>query len=418
MNDFIKQNADRLKQPEMRALSVIRFSAAEASAAQPVDEAAVQKRFAFEKDSLSTPEKRSLIEIPAKDAATAAAVSARLKKGEDPDAIAKSLGVTPVPYNDVPKTAVADPAAADAAFALQPGAVSGPIKGALGYSVVKVTGATPGHVATLEENRAKIEAEVRKSAGQAKVNQQVKAYEDARSGGAAFDQAAQKLGLSVTPVPPVTAQGETLQHQRFPIAPKLLQSAFTLQPGADSDVVDLGQGDYAVVRLDKIIPPAPPPLDEIRPQLTKLLEARDVETRLQAKASSLADQIRKGQPIASVANAAGSTVQEGVGIDRTQSNQAFNRNFLAEIFSAKVGDVLLGPDVQPGAIVVAKLNAVIPASGPAAAQVAANQEAGMSRSLLQDLGMAARNAAKAEIKPRVDYARAHAALGGDAGPAQ
>jgi peptidyl-prolyl cis-trans isomerase D len=419
MTDFIKQNADRLKQPETRALSVIRFSAAEASAAQPVDEAAVQKRFDFEKDSLSTPEKRSLIEVPAKDAATAAAVSARLKRGEDPNAVAKSLGVTPVPYTDVPKSSIVDPAAADAAFALQAGAVSGPIRGALGYSVVKVTSATPGHVATLKENRAKIEAEVRKSAGQAKINQQVKAYEDARSGGASLDQAAQKLGLSVVPVPPVTAQGTTLQGQRFPIAPKLLQAAFTLQPGADSDVVDLGQGDYAVARVDKIIPPAPPPLDEIRPKLTQFLEARDVETRLQAKASSLADQIRKGQPMANVAAAAGSTVQQAVGIDRTQGGQAFNRNLIGEIFAAKVGDVLIGPDVKPGGIVVAKLSAVVPAAGPAAAQVAANQQASMSRSLLQDLGVAARNAAKAAIKPRVDYARAHAALGGgDAGPAQ
>jgi len=418
MNDFIKQNADRLKRPEARTLSVIHFSAAEAGAAAPVDPAAVQKRFDFEKESLSTPEKRSLVEIPAKDAASAAAIAARLKKGEDPDAVAKSLGVSPLPYNDVPKTAIADPAAADAAFALPAGSVSGPIRGALGYSVVKVTAATPGHVATLDENRDKIEAEVRKSAGQAKVDQQVKAYEDARSGGATLDQAAQKLGLAITSVPAITAQGLTLDGQRFPVSPKLLQTAFTLQPGADSDVVDLGQGDYAVVRLDKIVPPSPPPLDEIRPKLIQFLEARDLETRLQAEATSLADQIRKGQTLASVASAAGATVQQGVGIQRAQVGQTFSRQLLGELFAAKVGAVLIGPDNNPGAIVVAKLDAVVPASGPAAAQAAANQQATMSRSLLQDLGAAARNGARAAIKPRIDYARAHTALGGDAGPAQ
>jgi peptidyl-prolyl cis-trans isomerase D len=332
--------------------------------------------------------------------------------------VAKSLGVSPIPYTDVPKTAVVDAAAADAAFSLPAGAVSGPIKGPLGFSVVKVTSATPGHVANLEENRDKIEAEVRKSAGQAKIDQQVKAYEDARSGGATFAQAAQKLGLTVQPVPPVTAQGATLQNQRFPLAPKLLQAAFMLQPGADSDIVDLGQGEYAVVRLDKIVPPAPPPLDQVRPQVIQYMEANDLQTRLQAKATTLADQVKKGQPIAAVASSVGVSVGHGVGIERTEGGQTFSRQLLAELFGAKVGDVVVGPDAKPGPIVVAKLDAVAPASGTAAAQTAANQQASMSRSLQQDLTVAARLAARTEIKPRIDYARAHAALGGDAGPAQ
>jgi peptidyl-prolyl cis-trans isomerase D len=418
MQAFIKDNADRMKRPETRALSVIRFSAAEAGAAAPVDPAAVQKRFDFEKESLSTPEKRSVVVIPAKDAATAATVSARLKKGEEPYAVAKSLGLSPVPYTDVPKTAIADPAAADAAFALSTGGVSGPIRGPLGYSVVKVTNASPGHVATLDENRDRIEAEVRKSAGQAKINQQVKAYEDARSGGATFDQAAQKLGLAIVTVPPVTAEGQTLRNERYPLSPKLLQTAFMLQRGADSDVVDLGQGVYAVVRVDKILPPAPPPLDEIRPQLTLFLQARDVQTRLQAKAMSLVDQVKKGQPIAAVAATVGATVGHGVGIERAEGGQTFSQQLLAELFSAKVGELVVGPDAKPGGIVVAKLDAVVPASGPAAAQAAANQEASMSRSLQQDVITAARIAARAEIKPRINYARAHAVLGGDAGAAQ
>jgi hypothetical protein len=139
---------------------------------------------------------------------------------------------------------------------------------------------------------------------------------------------------------------------------------------------------------------------------------------LQAKATTLADQVRKGQPIAAVASTVGASVGHGVGIERAQGGQSFSAQLLGELFAAKVGAVVVGPDAQPGPIVVAKLEAVVPASGPAAAQAAANQQSSMGRSLQQDLGAAARLAARTEIKPRIDYARAHAALGGDASPAQ
>jgi hypothetical protein len=139
---------------------------------------------------------------------------------------------------------------------------------------------------------------------------------------------------------------------------------------------------------------------------------------LQAKATSLADQIRKGQTIDSVAKTFGAPVGHGVGIERAEGGQTFSRQLLAEIFGSKVGDVVVGPDAHPGPVVVAKLEAVIPTSGQAAAQAAANQQTSMSHSLLQDMGAAARNAARAAIKPRIDYARARTALGGDVSPAQ
>jgi peptidyl-prolyl cis-trans isomerase D len=166
------------------------------------------------------------------------------------------------------------------------------------------------------------------------------------------------------------------------------------------------------------LPPAPPSLDEIRPQLSQYLEARDLATRLQTRATSLADQIRKGAPMATVAASVGATVGHGVGIKRADGGQTFSRQFLGQVFLSKPGEVFIGPDAKPGAMIVAKLEAIVPASGAAAAQAAANQQVSMSRGLLQDMGVAARNAARALIKPRVDYARARAAVGGDASPGQ
>jgi peptidyl-prolyl cis-trans isomerase D len=418
LNGFIKEHAEQLKRPEMRILTVVGFNAGTAQDTSPVNPAEVEKRFAFEKDSLSTPEKRSVIQIPVKDARTAADVSARLKQGADPLAVAKSLGVQPIVYADSPKTAIADRKVADVAFALKAGDVSGPVRGDLGLSVLKVNTVSPGHVATLEENRAKIEAEVRKSAAQAKADQQVKKYEDLRSGGASMMDAAKQVGLTPATLPPMTADGKTLQGQQAGLPPKLLKAASTLAAGADTDVVDLGQGQYAVVQVTKILPPAVPSLNELRPLLTRYWMARDVETRLQAKAAALADQIRKGKSVDAVAASAGLALSHGVGVVRGAAGQTFSQQLLGQLFFAKPGEVVVGPDVKPGPVVVAKLEAVVPASGTADAQLAANQAPAMSRSLLQDMGQVARTASRDLIKPKIDYKRARAAVGGDMAPAQ
>lgn len=418
LNAFIKENADRLKRPEMRVLTVLRFSSTDLSSTLPVSPAEVQKRFDFEKDALTTPEKRTVIEIPVHSPADAARAADALKHGQTPEAAGRSVGAEPLTYTDQPKSAVADRKIADAAFALPVGQVSGPVQGDLGLAVIKVVAATPGHTATLEEARPKIEAEVRKADAQAKIDAEVRKYEDSRSGGANLAQAAQAAGVTPTTVGPITAQGANPQGQPQPIAPKLLQAAFALPAGGDSDIIDLGNGDYAAVQVAKIVAPAVPALDEIRPLLTRYWMMHDLQLRLLAKANELADQVRKGQPIASVAASVGATPGDAVDVMRSNAGQTFSQQLLGELFLSKPGDVVVGSDIKPGGMVIAKLQGVVPASGPVAAQSAANERPVMTRSLLQELGQAVRNAARDQVKPRVDYARATAAASGGAGAAQ
>ncbi|WP_158915304.1 peptidylprolyl isomerase [Caulobacter sp. S45] len=414
LNTFIKQNAQALARPEARVFTLVRFSTAQQVLKTTADPAAVQKRFDFEKDSLSTPEKRTVIEIPVHDAASAGAVAARLKKGEDATLIAKSLNVQPLNYNDSPKTAIADRKIADVAFAMADGDVKGPVQGDLGLAVLKLVKTTPGHNATLEEQRAKLEAEVKHDAAQATIDKQVQKYEDTRSGGSTMLQAAKALGVETATLPGVTAQGMSLtaQPQRIPLPPKLLQAGFALAAGADTDLVDLGQGEYAALHLEKIVPPAPPPLDEIRPMLTRYYMQRDLTTRLQAKADAIVAQVKKGQTMEAAAAGAGATLGHGVGVQRQAAGQTFSNELLSRVFQAKPGEVVSGPDVKKVGVLVAKVQGPVAASGKDVSQSAANLRRGASQSVVQDLAAALRTAARDIVKPKIDYKRARAALGG------
>ncbi len=153
---LINQYATKLMRPEMRTLTIVRFSAHDVAPSMAVDPAKVQAAYDQAKVAKAQPEKRTLVEFATHDPGKAAQIATRLKAGDQPDAIAKATGVPAIPYDEKAKTDVVDPAVADAAFSANPGEVLGPISSTLaGYAVVKVIKVTPASIPTLERSCAR-----------------------------------------------------------------------------------------------------------------------------------------------------------------------------------------------------------------------------------------------------------------------
>jgi peptidyl-prolyl cis-trans isomerase D len=410
MNAFIRENAQRLMNPERRQLSLIHVSAAALQAGAPAPEADVEKRFAFEKETLSTPEKRTFAQIPVKDAAAAAKVIAQLKAGVDPSAAAKSVGSQAIPFIDQPKAALPDKAAADAAFALKPSEVSGPVQGGLGLSVIKLDKISPGHEAALAEARPRIEAEVKKAKAEETAYNIVQKYDQLHAGGADMAAAAKAVNVPVEATPPVDATGAALQGK---VPPKVIQAAFAQAQGMESEPISLGQGEWWVVRVDKILPPAVQTLEEIRPKLTQYLVMRDAAQKLQARATALQAAVRKGETLEAAAASVGASVQTAKDVTRNPQGQTLSEDLLAHVFQAKPGEVVVAQAATLG-FVVAKLDKISPAEPAAIAPIVLAVRQQTTKSLFNDLGQDTRLAARALVKVKVDYARARKALGVEA----
>src|SRR5688572_29124466 len=113
-----------------------------------------------------------------------------------------------------------------------------------------------------------LEAEARKNAAAEKTYALSQAYDEAHQAGSSLPDAAQKAGVPTATIGPVTQQGMTLQGQPVPgMPPQLLEIAFGLPSGGESDLTDAGNGEYFAVRVEKVIPSALPTLAEVRPQL-------------------------------------------------------------------------------------------------------------------------------------------------------
>lgn len=420
LTTFMQENATAIMRPEFRQLTLLQVTPEQFMASVKVDPAQVQKQYDFRKDTLSKPETRTLVQIPAKSPAAAAQITARLAKGEDPAAVAKAFGVDAITYADKPQSAIPDKKLAAVAFQMQPGQVQ-TVQGELALAVVKLQAVTPGHVVTFEEARPGLEAEVRKNAASEKVYQLTQAYDDAHEKGASLPEAAQKAGIPTTTLGPVAKNGLGPDGKPVPgLTQKLVDAAFALPAGGESELEDNGAGGYFAVRVDKVIPPALPSLAEIKPKLTQAWIARELNERLAAKADELAARVRKGESLEAVAASSGAKVVRVNGLTRATAgqNQALSGEILARVFDAKLGDVFTARTNGVG-YVVGKLAAIHAGEGanlPLMAEAARGQ---MTTAYIREVEDAARAAARGKIKVTLDPERARAALGLElAGPAK
>jgi len=411
---FINENKAQLSLPEMRLFTLAPFSPAAVQAAvqaAPIDPATLKKRFDFKKDTLSKPETRTVVQIPVKDQAAAATVIARLGKGEAPAAIAKSIGVDAVDFTDKPQSAIADRKVGDAAFKMTPGQVQA-VQGDLGLSVVKVVAVTPGQEMTLEQARPMLEAEIRKEMLAQKVYDQTQAYEDAHQGGMSVADAATKAGVKPTQLGPLSASGVNAQGQQlqgFP--PKILQDVFALPPGGESDVTELGDGNYYVVKVDKVVPAHVPPLDEIRPLVTRVWVQREVAKAMEAKGAALTARLQKGETFDAVAASGGYKVAHVAGLTRqsAQSRQDIPREALGRAFGSKPGEVW---SISAGSgLIVGRIDNVQMTPDENAARIAETGRSAVAQDLFREMVEAGEGYARAKLKVSVDPERARAAAG-------
>ncbi|WP_293678942.1 SurA N-terminal domain-containing protein [uncultured Phenylobacterium sp.] len=410
---FINQNRTRYTLPEMRQVTMVVFSPESVGASLgPIDPAELKKRYDFRKDTLSRPESRTIVQIPAKDAASAQAIVQRLRRGEPAEAIAKSQGVAAITFTDKPRTAIADRKAGEAAFKLQAGEIAA-VQGDLGLSVVQIVSVVPGREVTIEEARPMLEAEIRKDMLAQKTYAQSTAFDDARSGGASLADAAKQVGITPIQLPPLSAEGvDALGRQLqggFP--PKILQTAFTLPAGGESETTELDDGVSFAVRVEKVIPAHLPPLEQLRPVATVDLMRRDLIQALEARAEALAARIRKGETLDAVAASAGYAPVRTAALSRqtASAHPEIPREVLGRAFGSKPGEVWTAR--APNALAVGRIDNVQMESGPAAAQLAEQGRGELTAAVFNEMREAAQTYARAKLKVKTDADRARAAAG-------
>jgi peptidyl-prolyl cis-trans isomerase D len=231
----------------------------------------------------------------------------RIDGGEDFASLAKELSEDPGSAGQggdlgLIEQGVMDPAFDKAAFSLEVGQVSGPVRSPFGYHLIEVTEIEPKVTEPFEKVKDRLITELQKRDSESRYFDELErlanlSYETSDS----LEPVAEALGLEVQTSDWIDRSGGILAN------PKVVAAAFSdevLEEGINSDVIEpRPNGLVAVVlRVVEHEEPATKPLSEVRDRIVGILRDKRAADAATAKAAELAKAVGAGGDLATVSS--------------------------------------------------------------------------------------------------------------------
>ena len=320
---YFDDHKTQFRAPEYRKISFVAITPEEIGKWSEVSDEDAKKVFEQRRDKFGTPERRQIWQIVFPNAEEAMAARSRIASGTSFEDIAKERGLNPtdVDLGVIAKSAIVDPAIANAAFSLQSGEVSEPEQGKFGFALVKVGKIEPGVTPSYDNVASEIKKEIANERARSKVAELRDKMEDERGGGASVIEAAKKLGLSAVTVDAVDRSGRLPNGQPATNIPRgldVVAQAFNSDVGVDNDPISFG-GGYVWYDVLGITPTRERNLDEVKDQVEAKWRDDQIASRLRTKATDIVQKLEQGGKLADEAAQAGLSVETASGLKREGS---------------------------------------------------------------------------------------------------
>lgn len=391
LRTFYADNPDLFTAPERRSLTIASLTLDQATEEVPVPEDALIDAYERRRGSFETPEQRAFDQVilNSEDEALALAESARAANG-DLRAAATAQGLPVIPL-DLTTQAAMFGALGPAGFGLDPTEVSDPVQTSFGWHVLHPTEIVPGSLQPFEDVRDQLRQDYARDLAFDVIFEIANLFEDEIAGGAGLEDAAAVAGLTVIRPPAIARDGSVAGGAVVPSIPDqadVLETAFTLEPGQESLLVETPNGNLFLVRVDGIDPPAVEPFDAVQDQVATRWRADERRQAALATAEEIAGSVRAGRTLAEAAGAQGALTFTETGIVRSgASAQQVPIDQLDAVFAASQGDVLTGS--TPNGAIVLRVDRVDAASPDASADildaVRTQWQAGLRQDLIDQL---------------------------------
>jgi peptidyl-prolyl cis-trans isomerase D len=349
---YFEERKAAFRAPEYRKITVVVLTPQDLASRIEVPEADLKKAYADRKARYETPERRHLKQIVFPNIDEAKAAADRLAQGTTFEALAAERGLkeTDIDLGTVAKSAVVDRDVADAAFALQTGAVSAPIQGRFGIAIVKVDAIEAGKTRPFEDVVGELKRDMQNERAKNEITNVQEKIEDERLGGATLADAARKFNLKPRVIEAIERDGKDAQGNPVADLPQnvdVLNAAFSAEVHGENEPLRVpGNGGYVWFDVDAITPARDRPLAEVKDQVVARWRDDEIATRLKAKAAEMLDKIKGGTSFADAAAADKLKIEWRPGIKRSGPPTGLTPAAVTEVFKTpqdSVGSVEANP---------------------------------------------------------------------------
>jgi peptidyl-prolyl cis-trans isomerase D len=335
LNTYFEDRKILFRAPEYRKIVTVVVTPQELAKTVEVSEEDVKKAFEQNRSRYITPERRHVEQIVFPTMADAQAASDRVKSGLTFAALMaeRSLKEQDIDLGTVPKSAIIDPAVADAAFSLKEGEVSAPIAGKFGAVLVTVLQIVPEDAKTLADVAPQIRNDLAVGRAKTQVQDIHDKMEDERAGGATLEEVAQRLKLPVVTYDAVDRSGRDPSGKlvSIPRSGDVVSAAFATDVGVDNDPIE-ADGGYVWYDVTGITPARDRTLDEVKDQVQERWRNDQIASRLKAKAADMLEKLNGGTPLDTLAAADGLKVDTATDLQREKATAALSAKMIDAVF--------------------------------------------------------------------------------------
>ncbi len=348
LTKFYKENSDRYTIPEKRSVNYAFFDASIADAKSTATEADIADYYKKNTAKFSASQTRNIQQLVFLTESAAKASAAKIASGTSLENIAKETGLSIKSENNATKDSLtknSNKAVADAAFAAAKGSITAPVRGPLGWYLIRVDSVTDLPARSLESARADIAKEISAVKRAEVLEDLINEIQDEFAGGTSLNDLAKNQGLKVESTPKLIATGADLDNPTYKPIPemaKILPAAFEMENNGEAQLIEIVPGEkFALVSIAVLEEATPAPLAKIKDAVVKQWALAEGNKKAKIIAEQVQKAVQAGKSLneALAAAAPGLRPSQVVSGTRAQLNQGAQQipPPLAMLFTMKKG---------------------------------------------------------------------------------